>query len=82
MFTWVLGRYVTSTVLACQYPNFSEGADCVGGQLRGDKECPFSGVNQIWQSLEEGAEKRCSECDMDAVVYGISDGYCSWWYQL
>ena len=27
-----------------QYPNLSEGADHVGGQLRGDKECPFSGV--------------------------------------
>ena len=25
-----------------QYPNLSrEGADRVGGQLRGDKECPF-----------------------------------------
>jgi len=60
-----------------QYPNLSEGADRVGGQLRGDKECLFSGVtkgflwtlstmftyllrNQIWQSLEEGAGKRCS----------------------
>ena len=29
---------------AYQYPNLSEGADRVGGQLRGDKECPFSGV--------------------------------------
>ena len=27
-----------------QYPNLSEGADSVGGQLHGDKECPFSGV--------------------------------------
>ena len=27
-----------------QYPNVSEGADRVGGQLRGDKKCPFSGV--------------------------------------
>ena len=26
-----------------QYPNLSEGADRVDGQLRGDKECPFSG---------------------------------------
>ena len=26
------------------YPNLSEGADSVGGQLRGDKECPFIGV--------------------------------------
>ena len=34
-----------------QYPNLSEGADSVGGQLRGDKECPFSGVNnsgRVW----------------------------------
>ena len=27
-----------------QYPNLSEGADHIGGQLHGDKECPFSGV--------------------------------------
>ena len=38
MFTCVLGRYVASTAL------FSEGADSVGGQLCGHKECPFSGV--------------------------------------
>ena len=50
-----------------QYPYLSEGAGRVGGQLRGDKECPFSGRNPIWQSLEEGAGKRCSECDTDAV---------------
>ena len=37
-----------------QYPNFSEGADRVGGQLRGDKEYPFSGVTK---SLQEGAGK-------------------------
>ena len=29
-----------------QYRNLSEGADRVGGQLRGDKECPFSGVTK------------------------------------
>ena len=29
-----------------QYPHLSEGADRVGGQLRGDKECPFSGVTK------------------------------------
>ena len=44
-----------------QYPNLSEGADRVGGQLRGDKECPFSGVTKSG-SLEEGAGNRCSEC--------------------
>ena len=26
------------------YPNLWEGADSVGGQMRGDQECPFSGV--------------------------------------
>ena len=32
------------------------------GQLRGDKECPFSAITKIIrQSLEEGAAKRCLE---------------------
>ena len=30
---------------------------------RTDKKCPFSGVTMpFWQSLEEGAGKRCSQC--------------------
>ena len=44
-----------------QYPNLSEGADRVGGQLRGDKEYPLSGVTKSG-SLEEGAGKSYSEC--------------------
>ena len=32
--------------LLLQYPNLSEGADRVAGQLCGDKECPFSGVTK------------------------------------
>ena len=39
-----------------QYPNLSEGADRVGGQLRGDKECPFSGVTKsgrVWRKVLE-----------------------------
>ena len=39
-----------------QYPNLSEGADRVGGQLRGDKECPFSSVTKcgrIWRKVPE-----------------------------
>ena len=44
-----------------QYPNLSEGVDRVGGQLRGDKECPFSGVTKsgrVWRKvLASGA--RC-----------------------
>ena len=40
-----------------QYPNLSEGADHVGGQLRGDKECrAFSGVTKsgrVWRKVPE-----------------------------
>ena len=60
MFTCVLGRLDASIVLSIPKP--SEGADHVGGQLRGDKEWPFSGVAQCGGSLEKGAGKRCSEC--------------------
>ena len=36
--------------------NLSEGADRVGGQLRGDKECPFRGVTKsgrVWRKVPE-----------------------------
>ena len=59
MFTCVLGRCVASTVLLV--PNPSEGADRVGGQLRGDKECSFSGVT-ILAEFGGMCRKRCSEC--------------------
>ena len=39
-----------------QYPNLSEGADSVGGELRGDKECPFSDVTncgRFWRKVPE-----------------------------
>ena len=39
-----------------QYPNLSEGADRVAGQLRGDKECPFSDVTKsgrVWRKVPE-----------------------------
>ena len=39
-----------------QYSNLSEGADRVGGQLRGDKECPFSVVtksDRVWRKVPE-----------------------------
>ena len=38
------------------YSDLSEGADNVGGQLRGDKECPFSGVTKsgrVWRKVPE-----------------------------
>ena len=37
-------------------PIHSEGADRVGGQLRGDKDCPFSGVTKsgrVWRKVPE-----------------------------
>ena len=39
-----------------QYPNLSEGADRVGGQMRGDKECPFSGLTKsgrVWRKVRK-----------------------------
>ena len=39
-----------------QHPNLSEGADRAGRELRGDKECPFSGVNKsgrAWRKVPE-----------------------------
>ena len=52
--------YVRAWALGCfqsyQYPNLSEGADRVGGQLRGDKECPFCGVTKagrVWRKVPE-----------------------------
>ena len=43
-----------------QYPNLSEGADRVGGQPRGDKECPFSGVTKsgrVWRKVPESGAR-------------------------
>ena len=51
MRAWALGCFQSY-----QYLNFSEGADHVGGQLRRDKECPFSGVTKsgrVWRKVPE-----------------------------
>ena len=49
--------YVRAWALGCFHgPNLLEGADRVGGQLRGDKECPFSGVTKsgrVWRKVPE-----------------------------
>ena len=50
--------YVRAWAIGCsyQYPNFSEGADLVGRQVRGDKEYPFSGVTKsaiVWRRVPE-----------------------------
>ena len=48
-----------------QYPNLSEGADRVDGQLRGDKECPFSGVTKsgrVWRKVLESDARSVVRC--------------------
>ena len=49
-----------------QYPNPSEGADPVGGQLRGDKQCPFSGVTnsgRVWRKVPENDARSVFQYD-------------------
>ena len=58
------------------YPNLSEGADHVGGQLRGDKECPFSGVTKcgrVWREVPESdaCTEWCLCLNSKALVCGI-----------
>ena len=50
---WALGYFYGHIIST---PNLSEGADRVGGQLRGDEECPFSGVTKsgkVWRKVPE-----------------------------
>ena len=63
--------YVRALVLGCFYSHISmtEGADRVGGQLRGDKECPFSGVTKsgrVWRKVPES--------DARSVPHRVSSG--------
>ena len=53
-----LRAYLSARLLpqSYQYRNPSEGADRVGGQLRGDKECPFNGATKsgrVWRKVPE-----------------------------
>ena len=56
-----------------QYPNLSEGADRVGGQLRGDKECPVSGVSKsdrVWRKVLASDARSVSQflCSMPNFI--------------
>ena len=62
------------------HPNFSEGADRVGGQLHGDKERPFIGVTKsgrVWRKVPESDVRSVGPllCQLspggDAVVQSI-----------
>ena len=53
-----------------QYPNLSEGADCIGGQLRRDEKCPFSDITKsgrVWRKVPESG------------VGSVGDGLCVFW---
>ena len=68
MFTCVLGRLVATTVLSVPKP--VGDADRVGGQLHGDKECPFSGVTKsgrVWRKCREAV----LGVKLQALVYDI-----------
>ena len=71
---WNLGHASSLGLRACfnaillpqpyWHQDHSEGADRVGGQMRGDKECPaVSGVTNSSRVWRKGAEKWYLECD-------------------
>ena len=48
--------YVRALALDCFYSHISTGTFRVAGQLRGDKECPFSDVTKsgrVWKKVPE-----------------------------
>ena len=54
-----------------QYPNLSEGADRVAGQLRGEKECPLSGVTKsgrVWRKVPESGARSVSSLLTDRAA--------------
>ena len=57
MFMCVLGRYIASTVFLEPKPFGGGGANSIGGQQRGVKECrPFSDVTscgRVWRTVPE-----------------------------
>ena len=58
-----------------QYPNLSQGADRVGGQLRGDKECPFSGVTKsgrVWRRVPESDARSVDLALCGATLSGVT----------
>ena len=61
-----------------QYPTLSEGDDRVGGQIRGDKDCPFSGVTKsgkVWRKVPESDARSVVQCMLGLVPHsrkGIS----------
>ena len=62
-----------------QYPNLSEGADSVGGQLHGDKECPFSGVTssgRVCRKVPKSDARSVCHC-LCGLPAAVSTGGCA-----
>ena len=56
-------------------PNPSKGADCVGGQLHGDKKCPFSGVTKSTRVCRKVPESDArSVCCMLSFIFWVDVG--------
>ena len=70
MFMCMLGHWVASTVLSA--PNPFKGCWRVSGQLRGDKECPFSGVTQSGR-----VRRKVPESDARSVPPMLTPAECS-----
>ena len=62
LFMSVLCHYVAFTVLLV--PRLLEGTDSMGGQLHGNKECPFRGVTssgRVWRKVLESNARSVSD---------------------
>ena len=67
--------YVSALVLGCFYSHISEGA----GQLRGDKEYPFSGVTKsgrVWRGVPESDARSVTKCCEKVARATISPHLC------
>ena len=56
-----------------------EGADRIGGQLRGDKECPFSDVTKsgrVWRKVPEGDARServvFTSCLLSPIMFSLT----------
>ena len=59
----------------------SEGVGRVGGQLRGDKECPFSGVTssgRVWKKVPESGEREDKGMGKDAPTPSLKTPILRW----
>ena len=67
-------------------PDLWKVADSVGGQLHGDKECPFSGVTKSgrgWREVPESEDQSVVDCvteplERDTNTYKIPKNAYLW----